>query len=68
VLIGKYEETTRKTYRSRLEDNINTDLKETEWKRYKLDSSGSRYRPVAGSREHGNERLGSIIKCLGFLD
>jgi hypothetical protein len=32
-----------------------------------LDSSGSRYRPMAGSCEDGNENSGSI-KCAEFLE
>jgi hypothetical protein len=41
--------------RRRWEDSINTDLRETG-----LDPSGSGYRPVKGSCEHGNEPSDSI--------
>jgi hypothetical protein len=34
---------------------------------YGLDSSGSEYKPVEGSFEHGNEPLGSI-KCWEVLE
>jgi hypothetical protein len=50
-------------------DNINTNLKETWWG-HEVDSCGSRYGPVAGSCEGGNECSNSIkwgggIYCLG---
>jgi hypothetical protein len=51
--------------RRRWENTINMHLKEMGW--YGLDSSGSRYRPVEGSCEHGNESSGSI-KCWEILE
>jgi hypothetical protein len=42
----------------RWEDNIKMDLKEIG---YGLDSSGSGHNPVAGSFEHSNKPVGSII-------
>jgi hypothetical protein len=43
----------------RLENNINMDLREMVWSNG-LDSSGSGYRPVAGSSEHRTEYSGSV--------
>jgi hypothetical protein len=42
-------------------DNIKMDLKRDRLGWCGLDLSGSRYRPVEGSREHGNEPSSSIM-------
>jgi hypothetical protein len=65
ILVGKPgEKTPHGRPRSRWEDNIRIDIRETGCG---LDSSGSEWGPVTGSCEHDNEPLGSI-KGKEFLD
>jgi hypothetical protein len=43
----------------RWEDGIRTDLRKIDWAVCGVDSSGSVYRPVAGSHEYSDEPSGS---------
>jgi hypothetical protein len=67
IMVGKPEEKRPlERPRRRWVDNIKIDLKaRMGW--YGLDRCGSRYGPVKGSCQHGNEPWGSL-KCRDVLE